>query len=118
MVLQSLPLAFRYNNNLVNEVQEEVDLPPHTLTILSYVQAPFICDFQAAIYTIMIEEISCNSVVVTRKSTYTGTDRMIVEVFESELQTNMNYTLTIYPLQKISVSHLPIIRSAHNSHQP
>ena len=61
-------------------------------------QAPFICTFQRSNYTITIEDVSSHGLrmpAVTRQSTYTGNNRMILEIFRSELEPNKNYTLTI-----------------------
>ena len=56
-------------------------------------QAPLICDFQTSNYTITIEDTGLPS--LTRQSTYAGKSRSIVEVFDSGLQANRNYTVTV-----------------------
>ena len=63
------------------------------VSFLLWMQVPFICDYQTSSYTIVIS--TPGQPDVTRASTYTGLNRMIVEIFDSELQANKNYTTTI-----------------------
>ena len=61
-------------------------------------QAPFICDYQTANYTITIEQLPSSELPpITRESTYVGSSRMITEMFstDDELKPSTNYTLTI-----------------------
>jgi hypothetical protein len=60
-------------------------------------QAPFICDYQTANYTLMIEDTTEPELLpLTRESTYSGSNRsQIVEMITSGLQINHNYTLSI-----------------------
>ena len=59
-------------------------------------QAPYICDYQTANYTLMIADITDPELPpLTRESTYSGSNRSIMEMFTSGLQINHNYTLSI-----------------------
>ena len=59
-------------------------------------QAPFICDYQTANYTLTIEDITDSELqLLTRQSSYTGSNRSIVEIFTSGLKIDHNYTLFI-----------------------
>ena len=59
-------------------------------------QAPLICDYQTASYIITIEDVTDPQLQsLTRESTYTGSNRYIVEVFMSGLKVDHNYTLSI-----------------------
>ena len=52
-----------------------------------------ICDFQTSTYTITISTRGLPD--VTRQSTYSGGSRDIEETFDSQLQPNKNYTITV-----------------------
>ena len=59
-------------------------------------QAPLICDYQIANYTLTIEDVTDPELqLLTRQSTYTGSNRSVVEVFASGLKVDHNYTLSI-----------------------
>ena len=59
-------------------------------------QAPLICDYQTANYTLTIEDITFPEIQpLTRQSSYTGSKRSIVEVFTSGLLINRDYSLSI-----------------------
>ena len=71
-------------------------------------QAPLICDYQTATYTITIEDVRDPELrSLTRQSTYTGSNRSAVELFTSWLKIDHNYTLFISVVEeefKIEVS--------------
>ena len=59
-------------------------------------QAPLICDYQAASYMLTIQattDIELQPLI--RQSIYTGTNRSIMEIITTGLQINHNYTLII-----------------------
>ena len=59
-------------------------------------QAPFICDYQTANYTLTIKDITDPELLpLIKDSSYSGSNRSIVEMFTSGLQINHNYTLSI-----------------------
>ena len=59
-------------------------------------QAPFICDFQSSNYTIVIVDATSPGLPpLTQEAIYTGKSRMIMETFESGLQANHHYNVTI-----------------------
>ena len=61
-------------------------------------QAPFICGFQTSNYAIEVEDITQPEspvMVFEHTDTYTGNDRMIVEVIDGLLATNSNYVITV-----------------------
>ena len=59
-------------------------------------QAPFICDYQTANYTLTIEDITDPELLsLTRESAYSGSNRSIVEMVTFGLQINHDYTLSI-----------------------
>ena len=70
-------------------------------------QAPFICSFQTAFYIITIEDLSHSNssfgvpTAVSRQANYTGSSRMINEIFSSELKANKSYTLTIIVVEEM-----------------
>ena len=76
---------------------------------LCCVQAPLICDYQTATYTITIEDLADSGMQsLTRQSTYTGSNRFVVELFTSGLKINHNYTLLISVVEnnlKLEVSN-------------
>ena len=76
---------------------------------LCCVQAPLICDYQTATYTITIEDLADSGLhSLTRQSTYTGSNRFVVELFTSGLKIDHNYTLLISVVEnnlKLEVSN-------------
>ena len=57
-------------------------------------QAPLICEYQTAKYTLTIEDTTDPELPpLTRESTYSGNNRSVMEMFTSGLQINHNYTL-------------------------
>ena len=72
-------------------------------------QAPLICDYQTANYIITIEDVADPELQsLTRQSTYTGSNRSVVEIFTSGLKINRNYTLFISVVEnhfKLEVSN-------------
>ena len=72
-------------------------------------QAPLICDYQSANYTITIEDVTDPKLQsLTRQSTYNGSNRLVVELFTSGLKIDHNYTLFISVVEnnfKLEVSN-------------
>ena len=59
-------------------------------------QAPLICEYQTANYTLTIEDTTDPELLpLTRESTYSGNNRSVMEMFTSGLQINHNYTLVL-----------------------
>ena len=59
-------------------------------------QAPLICEYQTANYTLTIEDTTDPELPpLTRESTYSGNNRSVMEMFTSGLQINHNYTLVL-----------------------
>ena len=57
-------------------------------------QAPLICEYQTANYTLTIEDTTDPELLpLTRESTYSGNNRSVMEMFTSGLQINHNYAL-------------------------
>ena len=72
-------------------------------------QAPLICVYQTATYTITIEDVTDSGMQsLTRQSTYTGSNRFVGELFTSGLKVDHNYTLFISVVEnhfKLEVSN-------------
>ena len=57
-------------------------------------QAPLICEYQTANYTLTIKDTTDPELLpLTRESTYSGNNRSVMEMFTSGLQINHDYTL-------------------------
>ena len=73
------------------------------------VQAPLICDYQTATYTITINDVTDSGLQsLTKQSTYTGSNRLVVQLFTSGLKIGHNYTLFISVVEnhfKLQVSN-------------
>ena len=76
---------------------------------LCCMQAPLICDYQTANYTLTIEDVTDPKLQsLTRQSTYTGSNRFVVEFVTSGLKVDNNYTLFISVVEnhfKLEVSN-------------
>ena len=78
------------------------------LTCIIMLQAPVICDYQMANYTLTVKDISDPGVNLKPiESSYTGRNRYIMGVIASGLMIDHNYTLYVSVVE----SHFKLERS-------
>ena len=87
-----------------------VILHNRTLVVLHiYMQAPQICDYQTANYTLRIEDVTDSEMPpLTREGSYTGSNNSVTEVFTSGLKIDSNYTVFLSAAENQSGTEVSI----------